>query len=156
MKGPRTPRVLLIESDRGRLRSLSSAVREAGVSVIAVDRIAKVKRWPTGDMVVTDHDHFTPLWNQVESVDKRVWLLKTFSTRASKDTPARSLNGTRCARITSRFAQVGLPRRAARGSLAVGDGGLVVSGHLEQMSANRVEAIVARHSSIVRPATVTR
>ena len=57
--------MLLIESDRGRLRSLSSAVREAGVSVIAVDRIAKVKRWPTGDMVVTDHDHFTPLWNQV-------------------------------------------------------------------------------------------
>ena len=40
-------------------------MREAGLSVIAVDRIAEVERWPTGDTVVTDHDHYTPLWNQV-------------------------------------------------------------------------------------------
>ncbi len=65
MKRPGTSRLLLIESDRQRLRALSSAVREAGLSVIAVDRIAKVERWPTGHTVVTDHDHFTPLWNQV-------------------------------------------------------------------------------------------
>jgi hypothetical protein len=65
MKRPETSTVLLIESDRERLRSLSSAVREAGMSVVAVDRIAKIKRWPSGHTVVTDHDHFTPLWNQV-------------------------------------------------------------------------------------------
>src|SRR5258705_13198187 len=65
MKRPGTLTVLLIEADRERLRSLSSAVREAGMSVVAVDRIAKVKRWPAGYTVVTDHDHFTPLWNQV-------------------------------------------------------------------------------------------
>jgi hypothetical protein len=101
MKGAPTLRLLLIESDRGRLRSLSSAAREAGLSVIAVDSIAKVKRWPTGDMVVTDHDHFTPLWTQVGAAAVLVLV----------DTPAQGAESCR------RGATAWLPRTCSPDTL---------------------------------------
>lgn len=57
--------VLLIEADPARRAQLSTALAASGMTVMAVSCIAEVERWPTGDVVVTDSDRFTPWWTRV-------------------------------------------------------------------------------------------
>jgi DNA-binding response OmpR family regulator len=57
--------VLLIEADPQKRTELAKALRESGVAVVAVERLAEVERWPAGDVVVTDGDRFTPWWTRV-------------------------------------------------------------------------------------------
>jgi hypothetical protein len=57
--------VILIESNTARRDQIASALRAAGNSVLAVERMADVERWPTGDVVITEAASFTPLWMAV-------------------------------------------------------------------------------------------
>jgi hypothetical protein len=57
--------VLLIEADPERRAQLSTALAASGMTVIAVSCIAEIERWPTGDLVVTDCERFTPWWTRV-------------------------------------------------------------------------------------------
>jgi hypothetical protein len=58
-------RPLLLESDPGRLARLHEGLRDAGIDVMPVKCIAEVERWPSDTFVITDIDHFTPLWREV-------------------------------------------------------------------------------------------
>jgi len=58
-------RPLLLESDPVRLARLHRGLRDAGIDVVAVSRIADVEQWPSDTFVITDIDHFTPWWQEV-------------------------------------------------------------------------------------------
>ena len=62
--GP-TNRPILLESDPVRLARLHGGLRDAGIAVVAVSRIADIEQWPSDTFVVTDIDHFTPWWRDV-------------------------------------------------------------------------------------------
>jgi CheY-like chemotaxis protein len=57
--------VLLLESDVERREALVATLRAAGLPVVAFGTIAEIEQWPTGEVVVTDTDHYTPLWKDV-------------------------------------------------------------------------------------------
>ena len=57
--------MLLIESDPDRRSRLAAALRSTGMPVIDVAHLAEVERWPSGDVVVTQAQSFTPLWKHV-------------------------------------------------------------------------------------------
>jgi hypothetical protein len=57
--------MVLIESNTKRRKAIATALRSAGIAVIAVERIAELERWPAGDVVVTESSSFTPLWKEV-------------------------------------------------------------------------------------------
>jgi hypothetical protein len=57
--------VLLVQSDSSERRELTRALRRAGVPVRDVSSIAEIERWPTGDIVVTEAQRFTPWWKTV-------------------------------------------------------------------------------------------
>jgi DNA-binding response OmpR family regulator len=56
---------LLVESDPVRLARLHGGLRDAGIDVVAVRRIADIEQWPSDTFVITDIDHFTPWWQEV-------------------------------------------------------------------------------------------
>ena len=58
-------RPILLESDPVRLARLHGGLRDAGIDVVAVGRIADVEQWPSDTFVITDFDHFTPWWREV-------------------------------------------------------------------------------------------
>jgi hypothetical protein len=58
-------RPILLESDPVRLARLYGGLRDAGIDVLAVSRIADVEQWPSDTFVITDIDHFTPWWREV-------------------------------------------------------------------------------------------
>jgi hypothetical protein len=58
-------RPILIESDPARLARLHRGLHDAGVDVLAVKCIAEIEHWPADTFVITDIDHFTPLWREV-------------------------------------------------------------------------------------------
>jgi DNA-binding response OmpR family regulator len=60
-----TNRPILLESDPVRLARLNGGLRDAGIDVVAVSRIADIEEWPSDTFVVTDIDHFTPWWREV-------------------------------------------------------------------------------------------
>jgi hypothetical protein len=60
-----TNRPILLESDPVRLARLHGGLRDAGIDVVAVSRIADIEQWPSNTFVVTDVDHFTPWWREV-------------------------------------------------------------------------------------------
>ena len=62
--GP-TNRPILLESDPVRLARLHGGLRDAGIDVVAVSRIADVEQWPSDTFVVTDIDHFTSWWREI-------------------------------------------------------------------------------------------
>lgn len=78
--------VLLIESEIGRLAHLSAALRAAGISVIAVQGIADVERWPVGELVVTEADNFTPWW----------MLVGALGVIVLADTPEQGCDACKC------------------------------------------------------------
>jgi hypothetical protein len=57
--------VLLIESDPCARAAMTTRCRALGLSVLAVDSIARVERWPAGQIVITDVAHLTPWWLMV-------------------------------------------------------------------------------------------
>ena len=61
---PRSPGLLLIESNPHRRIALAAALRNS-FAVTAVGRIAEIERWPTGDIVVTESRRFTPWWKSI-------------------------------------------------------------------------------------------
>ena len=58
-------RPVLLESDPVRLVRLHRGLRDAGIDVVAVRCIAEIEHWPSDTFVITDIDHFTPLWREV-------------------------------------------------------------------------------------------
>jgi DNA-binding response OmpR family regulator len=58
-------RPILLESDPLRLARLHGGLRDAGIEVVAVRRIADIEQWPSDTLVITDIDHFTPWWREV-------------------------------------------------------------------------------------------
>ena len=58
-------RVVVIESDDGRRRHLSDALQSIGLTVVAVESVGEIERWPRGDIVVTHYARFTPWWKAV-------------------------------------------------------------------------------------------
>jgi hypothetical protein len=58
-------RPILLESDPARLARLHKGLRSAGIDVVAVRCIAEIEQWPSDTFVITDIDHFTPLWREV-------------------------------------------------------------------------------------------
>jgi hypothetical protein len=57
--------MLLIDCDPERRGRLTDGLRGAGMSVVAVSRIAEIERWPAGEIVVTESRQFTEWWNRV-------------------------------------------------------------------------------------------
>jgi DNA-binding response OmpR family regulator len=57
--------MLLVESDADRRRTLSQALRHAGLPVLEVSSIAEVERWPIGEIVITEARRFTRWWKQI-------------------------------------------------------------------------------------------
>ena len=58
-------RPILLESDPVRLARLHGGLRDAGIDVVAVTRIADIEQWPSDTFMITDIDHFTPWWREV-------------------------------------------------------------------------------------------
>lgn len=58
-------RPVLLESDPARLVRLHRGLRDASIDVVAVRCIAEIEYWPSDTFVITDIDHFTPLWREV-------------------------------------------------------------------------------------------
>jgi hypothetical protein len=58
-------RPILLESDPPRLARLHRGLHDAGIDIVAVRCIAEVEHWPSETFVITDIDHFTPLWREV-------------------------------------------------------------------------------------------
>ena len=58
-------RPVLLEFDPVRLARLQGGLRDAGIDVVAVRCIAEIEHWPSDTFVITDIDHFTPLWREV-------------------------------------------------------------------------------------------
>jgi DNA-binding response OmpR family regulator len=58
-------RPILLESDPVRLARLHGGLRDAGIDVVAVTRIADIEHWPSDTFMITDIDHFTPWWREV-------------------------------------------------------------------------------------------
>jgi DNA-binding response OmpR family regulator len=48
-----------------RLARLHGGLRDAGIDVVAVTRIADIEHWPSDTFMITDIDHFTPWWREV-------------------------------------------------------------------------------------------
>ena len=57
--------MLLLDSDAEERRKLTVAMRVAGLDVLDVSCIAEVERWPTGDIVITEAERFTPWWKTI-------------------------------------------------------------------------------------------
>jgi hypothetical protein len=57
--------MVLIESNGRRRKHLATALRSAGMTVVAVGCIGELERWPAGDVVVTESAFFTPWWKHV-------------------------------------------------------------------------------------------
>ena|SRR5687767_11798256 len=65
----RNTEVLVINADATQRTALERACRAVGLSVVAVSSAAEVKKWPVGQIVITDSAHLTPLWQQVGAVE---------------------------------------------------------------------------------------
>ena len=57
--------MVLVESNARRRNQVASALRSAGITVVAVERIGELERWPVGDVVVTESAFGTPWWKLV-------------------------------------------------------------------------------------------
>jgi len=57
--------MVLIESNDRRRKHLATALRSAGMTVMAVGCVGELERWPAGDIVVTESAFFTPWWKHV-------------------------------------------------------------------------------------------
>jgi hypothetical protein len=54
--------VLVVVSDPAHRRAVVQECLAAGASVVGVGRIADVEHWPSGQIVIVDAAHLTPLW----------------------------------------------------------------------------------------------
>jgi hypothetical protein len=57
--------MLLLDSDERTRRELAKALRTVRLPVLSVGSIVEIERWPVGDLVVTDAEHFTPWWKKI-------------------------------------------------------------------------------------------
>jgi hypothetical protein len=94
-------RVLLLEADAERRMFLANHLRAAGMCVRAARRISEIKRWPAGEVVVTDAARFTAWWKFVGATHVVVLV----------ETPEEGIHA--CAR----GASVWLPRTCSPGVL---------------------------------------
>ena len=57
--------MLIIESNPDLRGTLVAACQARDIPARAVVRIAEIEEWPSGQVVVTDVAHLTPLWKEV-------------------------------------------------------------------------------------------